>query len=355
MKYLSKIIKVVKIVLIGSGCAGFKFMEGLKNLNKDKGNEILWLSRDDFMTKKWLMDSYIIKNKDEKLNVNVMDFIKEKGINVRFEQDEIESIDTKNKEIAGKKGKYIYDKLIIATGSKAKLPRIECANSTKGKIFSFNSYDDFKKVKGNLKDSKNVVIIGAGPIGFEMSVNLAKKFNVSLIEFESDIMLAMLSGKPLYRKITKKILDLRNVNIHTLTKACKFEDKKLFCDDIETRENFYVPSETIVFAAGVKQNLPVIDGYIFETEKNTLISNDFGESWIREEDGRRKILNDVYVLGDACYYLNIGNFPASAMFAERSGKIVAYNIFQSKYGNKKRLDFNPSLYAKFIDMILRRL
>lgn len=342
----------MKIVLIGSGCAGFEFMKELKNLNKDKNNEVLWLSKDDFMTKKWLMDSYIIKNKDEKLNVNVRDFIKEKGINVRFERDEIKSIDTKNKEIVGKR-KYTYDKLIIATGSKAKLPRIECEN--KEKIFSFNSYEDFKRVKESLKNSKDAAIIGAGPIGFELSINLSKKFNVSLIEFESDIMLAMLSGKPLYRKITKKILDLKNVNLYTLTRAYRFEDNKLFCENMETTENFYVPAETVVFAAGVKQNLPVIDGYVFKTEKNTLISNDFGEAWIREEDGRRKILNDVYAIGDACYYLNIGNFPGSAMFAERSGRIAAYNIFQNKYKNKRRIDFNPSFYAKFMDMIMRRL
>lgn len=342
----------MKIVLIGSGCAGFEFMKELKNLNKDKNNEVLWLSKDDFMTKKWLMDSYIIKDKDEKLKVNVRDFIKEKGINVSFEQDEIKSIDTKNKEIVGKR-KYTYDKLIIATGSRAKLPRIECEN--KEKIFSFNSYEDFKRVKESLKNSKDAAIIGAGPIGFELSINLSKKFNVSLIEFESDIMLAMLSGKPLYRKITKKILDLKNVNLYTLTRAYRFEDNKLFCENMETTENFYVPAETVVFAAGVKQNLPVIDGYVFKTEKNTLISNDFGEAWIREEDGRRRILNDVYAIGDACYYLNIGNFPGSAMFAERSGRIVAYNIFQSKYKNKRRIDFNPSFYAKFINMIMRRL
>ncbi|PKP56657.1 MAG: hypothetical protein CVT89_05855 [Candidatus Altiarchaeales archaeon HGW-Altiarchaeales-2] len=338
--------KVEKIVLIGAGYAGFKFMDALKNLNKDKDNEILWLSKEDFMTKKWLMDSYIVKNKDEKVIVKVRDFIKEKGINVHFTEDEIESIDTEKKEITGKKGKYNYTKLIIATGSKAKLPRIECAESVKEKITSFNSFYDFKKVKENLKDSKDVVIIGAGPIGFELSVNLSKKFNVSLIEFESDIMLALLIGKPLYRKITGKILNLRNVNIYTLTKACKFECDKLFCDNMETKENFYVLSGTIVFAAGVKQNLPVIDGYTFETEKNTLICNDFGEAWIREENGRRKILKDVHTIGDACYYLNIGNFPASAMFAERGGKNVAWNIFQSGYKNKKRLDFNPSLYAK---------
>ncbi|OIQ06010.1 MAG: hypothetical protein COS36_04260 [Candidatus Altarchaeum sp. CG03_land_8_20_14_0_80_32_618] len=344
-----------KIVLIGAGYAGFKFMEELKRQNKDKNTEILWLSKENFMTKKWLMDSYIVKDKDEKVIVQVRDFIKEKGINVHWIEDEIETVDTQKKEITGKKGKYNYNKLIIATGSKAKLPRIECAESVKEKITAFNSFYDFKKVKENLKDSKNVAIIGAGPIGFEMSVNLSKKFNVSLIEFELDIMLALLTGKPLYRKITGKILDLRNVHVYTLTRAYKFEQNKLFCDNIETKENFYVPSETIVFAAGVKQNLPVIDGYAFETEKNILICNDFGEAWIRDENGRRKILNDVCAIGDSCYYLNIGNYPASAMFAERSGKNVARNIFQSKCKNKKRLDFNPSLYSKFLDMILRRL
>jgi len=344
-----------KIVLIGAGVAGFKFMEELKNLNRDQDNEILWISKEDFMTKKWLMDSYIVKDKDEKIIVKVKDFIKKKNIKVNFIEDEIEIVDTEKKEITGKKEKYQYDKLIVATGSKAKFPRISCSDADKEKIMPFNSFYDFKKIKKTIKNIKNVAIIGAGPIGFEASINLAKKYNVSLIEYESDIMLSLLIGKPLYRNLVSKILKIRHVAIKTLTRAYKFEQNKLFCENIETKENFYVPAEAVIFSAGVKQNLPVIDGCTFKSENNALICNDFGEAWIREEDGRRRILNDVYTTGDACYYLNIGNFPASAMFAERTGKIVAQNIFQKKYKNKKRIDFNPSLYSKFLDMILRRL
>jgi len=345
----------MKIALIGSGVSGFKFMEEIKNLEKDKNNEILWISRDDFMTKKWLMDSYIVKDKDEDIIVKVDEFIKEKNIKVNFINDEIESIDTVKKEIKGRKEIYDYDKLVIATGSKAKLPRLECAENEKKKINAFNTFYDFKKAKENLKNAKNIGIIGAGPIGFELSLNLSKKFNVSLIEYESDILLALLTGKPLYRRIANKILKIKNVNVYTLSKAYKYEDNKLFCENIETKENFYVLADAIIFSAGVKQNLPLIDNCCFRSENNVLVCNDFGEAWIREEDGRRKPLKDVYAIGDACYYLNIGNFPASAMFAERSGKIVAYNIFKERYKDKKRIDFNPGIYSKFLDMILRRL
>lgn len=344
-----------KIVLIGSGCAGLNFVGELKNLEKDKNNEILWISKENFMVKKWLMSSYIVKKEDEKVVVNVEKFINERNINANFIKDEILSIDTKKKQIRGRLGNYDYDKLIIATGSKAKLPRIECDEFGKERMISFNCLNDFNKAKEILKSCKNVAIVGAGPIGFELSINLSKKFNVSLIEFESDVMLALLIGKPIYRNIARKILEFKKVKLFTLARAYKFENKKLFCENIETKENFEIPSELIIFAAGVKQNLPMIDNYSFETEEHTLISNDFGEAWIREENGKRVLLKDVYAIGDACYYLTIGNYPGSAIFSEKSAKVVAYNVFQTKYKNKKRIDFNPSFYSKLIDMILKRM
>lgn len=344
-----------KIVLIGSGCAGLNFIKELKNLDEDKNNEILWISKEEFMTKKWLMDSYIVKEKDENVIIKIEKFIKEKNINANFIKDEILSINTKEKILKGKFRNYNYDKLIIATGSKAKLPRIECDENSKKRIVAFNCFDDFKIAKEILKDSKNVSIVGAGPIGFELSINLSKNFNVNLIEFESDIMLALLIGKPTLRSIARKILALKGVKLFLSTRAYKFKEKKLFCENLETKENFEIPTDLIIFAAGIKQNLPMIDNYTFETEEHTLICNDFGEAWIREEDGRRIILKDVYAIGDCCYYLTIGNYPGSAMFSERSARIVAYNIFQKKYENKKRIDFNPSIYSKIINMILRRI
>lgn len=334
----------MKTVLIGSGDAGF---ECAKNL----GGDVLWISKNNYMTKKWLMSSMVAnytEKKKDKLIVDIPKYIEKNNMNVNFIIDEVGNVDTKKKEVTGLKGNYEYDKLIIATGSVPKIPRVEIEDTKK--ITTFDTYKDFLEANEKLKKAKRISVVGAGPIGFELSLWLSFKYDVSLIEFDHDILMQLLSHYPLYRYMARKILSLRSIKLYLSTNACNVREDYVFCKTLNEDE-FFVDSDIIIFAAGVRQIVPVIDGEDFHKDR-VLFCDDFGKSFVHERGGIRKKLPDVYAIGDATCYLTKKNYPAAAIFAEKSAKVAAFNVMN---GDKKKILFRPSIYYKTLDMIFRRL
>jgi len=334
----------VKTVLIGSGDAG---LECAKNLC----GEVLWISKNNYMTKKWLMSSMVAgysKKKKEKIIIDIPRYIEKNNMNINFVVDEVINIDTEKKEVLCSKESYIYDKLIIATGSVPKMPRVEILD--KEKVTTFDTYPDFVSAAEKLKSAKKVSVIGAGPIGFELSLRLSFKYDVSLVEYDHDILMQLLTNYPLYRYMVKKMIELMGIKLHLSTNACSVREDYVFCKTLNEDE-FFVDSDVVIFAAGVRQNVPVIDGEDFHKDR-VLFCDDFGKAFVHERGCIRKRLKDVYAIGDATCYLTKKNYPASAIFAEKSARVVAFNVMN---GDKERIVFRPSIYYKFIDMILRRI
>jgi len=334
----------MKTVLIGSGYAGF---ECAKNLSGD----VLWISKNNYMTKKWLMSAMVAnytEKKKHKLIVDIFGYIEKSNMGVNFLIDEIEKIDTKKKEVLGSKENYEYDKLIIATGSVPKMPRVEIEDNKK--ITTFDTYQDFMVAKEKLKKAKKITVVGAGPIGFELSIWLSFKYDVSIVEYDHDVLMQMLSHYPLYRYMARKMLNLRGIKMYLSTNACSIREDYVFCKTLNEDE-FFVDSDVVIFAAGVRQNVPVIDGEDFHKDR-VLFCDDFGKAYVHERGGIRKKLKDVYSIGDATCYLTKRNYPASAIFAEKSAKVAVFNIMNN---DKKKITFRPSIYYKSFDMILRRL
>ena len=334
----------MKIAVIGSGASGF---ECVKRLTGD----VLWISMNDYMTKKWVMPALLMNytdSKKNKLTINIPEYIKNNGMDVNFVIDKVAGIDTRKKEITAKDGTYDYDKLVIATGSLPKIPKVEIEDNKK--IATFDTFHDFIDAKEKIKNARNIAIVGSGPIGFELSMRLSARYNVTIIEHDHDLLMHMLINHPLYRYIVRKLLELRGVNIHLSTSACSVREDYLYCRTIEEDE-FFIDFDVMIFATGVRQSVPVIDSEDFHKDR-VLFCNDYGEAFVHERGGIRKRLKDVYSIGDATCYLTKKNYPASATFSEKSAKVAAFNIMR---GNKKRIKYHPSLYYRFLDTFLRRL
>ena len=74
-----------------------------------------------------------------------------------------------------------YDKLIIATGARPRIPDIK--NSALKNIFTLRTIEDGIAIKEQVKISQNAVIIGSGFIGIEMLEAFVKqKLKVTIIE-----------------------------------------------------------------------------------------------------------------------------------------------------------------------------
>jgi len=123
-------------------------------------------------------------------------FMKEKGVLVLTGNEAME-IDRDKKEVlsrnlaTGETSRIPYDKLVIATGSTPFIPPLEGIN-LKG-VFRLNHPEDAKKIKENINDVSEAVVIGAGLIGMEAADAFReKKIFVTVVELKDQILPGLL-------------------------------------------------------------------------------------------------------------------------------------------------------------------
>jgi len=154
----------MRIVIVGGGIAAVYIANAIKK--RDASAEVVILSKEVFKPYDRIHLCSLVDGSS-----SVDEICLELDPDVRLELDqEIVSIDTKEKRVFSHTSSYSYDYLIISTGSKPKtlFDITGVDNAT-----TFRSAQDSFKIAENIKD-KNVVLSGVGPIGLELLDTLSK-------------------------------------------------------------------------------------------------------------------------------------------------------------------------------------
>jgi ferredoxin-nitrate reductase len=158
-----------RIVVIGAGAGAYGFVKSYRELNKD--DEIIIFSKENYpFYNRVMLPDYIsgeqqweqlVKMKDSEepeYNINLL-----RGVS-------IEKIDRVNKLVIDSRGvRTTYDVLLIATGSRASIPRN--VPSLPG-IFTMRNRNDADNFKKHVPKNGHVVIVGGGLLGLEMAASL---------------------------------------------------------------------------------------------------------------------------------------------------------------------------------------
>jgi NADPH-dependent 2,4-dienoyl-CoA reductase/sulfur reductase-like enzyme len=143
-------------------------------------------------------------------------FKEKQGIDARIEHRE-EAIDPAGKMVTGSNAKgetfqIPYDKLLIATGARPKIPELPGFDSPG--VMALKNLEDGRRIKAFIRDQgvKKAVILGMGYIGFEM----AEAFRARGIEVE------MIKPRPVFipwmneqlASIVKKEVEANQVRVH---------------------------------------------------------------------------------------------------------------------------------------------
>lgn len=180
----------MKYVIIGNSAAAIGAVEGIRKT--DKENPITIISAEPYHTYSRPLISYLLAGKvqEDKMYYRPKDFYEKN--NVRFIYAMATALDTASKQVLLGDGSSVpYDKLLIATGGKPFVPSM--AGLDKHKIFTFQKWDDIKKIEEVLPKSKKAIIIGAGLIGLKAAEAL--KYNdldVTVIELSNRVLSSIL-------------------------------------------------------------------------------------------------------------------------------------------------------------------
>jgi NAD(P)H-nitrite reductase large subunit len=215
--------------------------------------------------------------------------------------------------------KIDYEKLLIATGGKPFVPRME--GGEKDGVFTFTELSSAKGIEAKLEQSKSAVVIGGGLIGVSASEALVKRgIKVTLVELKEDILNLILDKTA--SEIAEKVLTEAGVTVITgqsVQRLLGKKDKQSAVGGVVMTDGTEVPCDLVVVAIGVIPRTELV--------KETPVKVNRG---IVVDRSMRTSIPDVYACGDVAEahdFLIDGNrlLPLWPL-AHLGGRVAGYNM-----------------------------
>ncbi|AYD47005.1 NAD(P)/FAD-dependent oxidoreductase [Arachidicoccus soli] len=347
-----------KIVILGAGFAGLKIARKLAKTDY----EITLLDINNFHQ----FQPLFYQVASARLEPSAISFplrkIFQKKENIKVRVGVVKNIDTKEKKVYSWHNVFDYDYLVIATGCTNNYfgnKNIEAnafpmkstpqAIALRNKILLNFEASLSVKTEEEKTPFLNIVVVGGGPTGVELSGALAElKTKVlpkdyPLIDFSnlkiyliegSDNTLSAMSKQS--QKYSRKYLEELGVTIWTGTHVNDYDGKT-----VTLANGDILKTNTLIWAAGVTGNVPKGIPQESITRGNRIVVNE-----LHEAVG----LNDVFVIGDVSYMETKDwpkGHPQLANVANKQAENLAQN-FRNKLKNQEPKAFtysNPGTMA----------
>ncbi|MDG6244748.1 MAG: FAD-dependent oxidoreductase [Methanolobus sp.] len=177
-----------KAIIIGGGAAGMAVATGLI---RHSDYSVTVFSADSQTAYSQCGMPFAIGGKIKDLGSLILrdkEFFEGMGIDLRLGK-KVDGIDLEERFIRCEGKNHHFDKLVIATGSRPKIPENINGTSLKN-VFTLRTLYDAIRIEKALEDASNVVIIGGGAIGAELAVATAGRNIVTTLINRSSSILA---------------------------------------------------------------------------------------------------------------------------------------------------------------------
>ena len=249
-------------------------------------------------------------------------FQKVKNVHV-MDQTEAVEIDRAGRRIrvrdldGGAESWLEYDKLVLATGASPIVPHIP--GVTLRNIFTLHGVSDAEGIKAALAEGKarDVVIVGGGLIGVEVTEALvAKGCRVTIVEMRDQI-LRILDWE--VAALVEQHMEAHGVKVLTGTRACAFRGEGRV-QSVETDKG-PLPADLVILGIGVRPNVRLAQSAGLAIGPTGAIAVD---------DRLRTSDPDIYAAGDCveCRDLLTGQptYVPLGSTANKQGRCVAVNV-----------------------------
>lgn len=228
----------------------------------------------------------------------------------------------KQVEINGE-DKISYDKLLIATGGKPFVPRIE--GGEKDGVFTFTELSSAESLEARMEQSKNAIVIGGGLIGVSASEALVKRgIKVTLVELKDDILNLIMDKTA--SEIAEKMLTEAGVKVitgQTVRQILGRTDNEKSVGGVIMTDGTKIKCDLVILAIGVIPRIELVKGTPLELNRGIVVNRFM-----------RTNLPDVYACGDVAeaYDFITGKNRLLPLWplAHRGGRVAGYNMAGKK-------------------------
>ena len=259
--------------------AGMRTVEELLSAEPDKYHITVFGSEPYGNYNRIMLSSVLSGEKSiEDIFIHNLQWYRDNGITLHAGKDKtVVRIDRKNRQIYAEDGTVVnYDRLLIATGSKAVIASI-LGNNLDG-VISFRDIFDVNKMLAYSKSHNKAVVLGGGLLGLEAANGLALRGMEVTVAHNNDVLLNrqmdQQAGKLLQKELEQKGIRFKMAakphqligNEKNHIKAVLFEDgSELACD-------------LFIMAIGVRPNIKLAQETGLYCEKG-LVVNDTMQSY----------------------------------------------------------------------------
>ncbi len=239
-----------RIVVVGNGMVGHKFIDNLVNHADAANYQVITFSEEPRLAyDRVQLSKYFSGSTAEDLMLTSEDYYNEKSVEFIL-KDKVVDLDLENKEVITASGRREgYDKLILATGSFPFVPPIPGNNGEHCLVY--RTIEDLEAITASSAVSKVGVVVGGGLLGLEAAAALkAAGLETHVVEFAPRLMAVQLDeggGKLLRRKI-----EAIGVKVHTQ----KATTEIVAGTEARYRMNFadgsHLETDMILFSAGIR-------------------------------------------------------------------------------------------------------
>ncbi|MFO1389674.1 MAG: nitrite reductase large subunit NirB [Cellvibrio sp.] len=239
-----------RIVVVGNGMVGHKFIDNLVNHADAANYQVITFSEEPRLAyDRVQLSKYFSGSTADDLMLTSEDYYNEKSVEFIL-KDKVVDLDLENKEVITASGRReAYDKLVLATGSFPFVPPIPGNNGEHCLVY--RTIEDLEAITASAKVSKVGVVVGGGLLGLEAAAALKNSgLETHVVEFAPRLMAVQLDeggGKLLRRKI-----EALGVRVHTQ----KATTEIVAGTEARYRMNFadgsHLETDMILFSAGIR-------------------------------------------------------------------------------------------------------
>ena len=285
-----------KLVVIGNGMAGARTVEEILSRGGASQFDITMFGDEPYGNYNRILLSNVLNGsyREDEIFLNPLCWYEENNIRLHSGM-RAAGILRRAKQVFGEDGRpEPYDKLIIATGSRAFIPTIEGLKLDDGNIkpgvFVFRTLDDCRQIAEYAKGKGIAAVIGGGLLGLEAARGLQNfGLEVNIVHLGGHLMGQQLDpGAGAILKTSMEQLGLA-VRLNKNTAAILGQDRVM---GMRFSDGSMIDCDMIVISAGIKANWEIAAGCGLTVERGIVVDDQ-----MRSPDDR-----DIYAVGECAQH-----------------------------------------------------
>jgi len=312
-----------KYVIIGGSAGGIGSVEAIREV--DPMGELTVISEEPFpQYSRPMISEYVSREATlETMKYRGDQFWNKNNVQTLTGRTAIK-IDFTKKQVELEGGTKIdYEKLLIATGGRPFVPRME--GEEKDGVFTFTEISSAKGLESKLEQCKSAVVIGGGLIGVSAAEALVKRgITVTLVELKEHILNLILDEKA--SEIAEKVLSEAGVTVitgQTVQRVLGKQDNEDAVGGVIMTDGTEIPCDLVVVAIGVIPRTELVKETDVKVNRGIVVDRFM-----------RTNIPDVYACGDVAeahdFLLNGNRLLPLWPLAHMGGRVAGYNMAGKK-------------------------